>query len=346
MRRRPLLAAMLAAPAAWALPPAHLQFPADHGAHPALRTEWWYITGHAEQGGRMFGFQVTFFRSRVAHTQDMRSRFAARQLLFAHAAVTDLQGAKLLHDQRIARAGFGIAEAAEGEARLRLHDWSLVREGDTWHAVVPAAGFALDLRCTATQPLVLQGEQGLSRKGPQPEEASYYYSQPQLAVGGTLSLQGRPFAVTGKAWLDHEWSDEYLAPEAVGWDWLGMNLDDGSALTAFRLRRADGSTLWDGGSFRSAEGALRVARPGETEFRPQRRWSSPLSGASYPVEWRLRTPAGDYAVRALIDNQELDSRGSTGAIYWEGLSDLLDDQGRRVGRGYLEMTGYATRLRM
>ena len=346
IRRRPLLAALACAPAAWALPAAQLQFPADHGAHPALRTEWWYITGHAEQGGRMFGFQVTFFRSRVAATQDMRSRFAARQLLFAHAAVTDLQGGKLLHDQRIARAGFGIAEAAEGDARLRLRDWSLVREGDGWHAVVGASGFAFDLRCATTQAVLLQGEQGLSRKGPLPDNASYYYSQPQLAVSGTLSLQGRPFTVSGKAWLDHEWSDAYLPQESVGWDWLGMNLDDGGALTAFRLRRADGSTLWDGGSFRNAEGALHVSLPGETEFRPQRRWSSPLSGANYPVEWTLRTPAGVHTVRALLDNQELDSRSSTGAIYWEGLSDLVDPQGRRVGRGYLEMTGYATRLRM
>ncbi len=346
IRRRPLLVGLACAPAAWALPAAHLQFPADHGAHPALRTEWWYITGHAVQGGRMFGFQVTFFRSRVAQTQEMASRFAAKQLLFAPAAVTDLQGAKLLHDPRNARTGFATAAAAPGDARLRLRDWSLVREGEAWHAVVSAAGFAFDLRCAATQPVLLQGDQGLSRKGPLAQEASYYYSQPQLAVSGTLSLQGRPFTVTGKAWLDHEWSDEYLAPEAVGWDWLGMNLDDGSALTAFRMRRADGSTLWDGGSLRNPQGALRATRPGEMEFRAQRRWTSPLSGASYPVEWNLRTPGGNYTIRALIDNQELDSRGSTGAIYWEGLSDLLDGRGRRVGSGYLEMTGYATRLRM
>jgi predicted secreted hydrolase len=349
LRRRPLLLALpllAGARLAAALPPRRMAFPADHGAHPDLRTEWWYITGQAQQGARLFGFQVTFFRSRVDATQQMHSRFAAKQVLFAHAAVTDVQGAKLWHDQRIARAGFGIAEAGEGEARLRLRDWSLVREGDAWHALVPAAGFALDLRCAATQPVVLQGEQGLSRKGPLPAQASYYYSQPQLAVTGTVSLQGKPFAVRGQAWMDHEWSDEYLAGEAVGWDWLGMNLDDGSALTAFRIRRKDGTTLWDGGSFRSPGGALRTAAPGETVFRPVRLWTSPLSGASYPVEWQVRTPAGVYTVRALLDHQELDSRGSTGAIYWEGLSDLIDSGGRRVGRGYLEMTGYAGKLRM
>jgi predicted secreted hydrolase len=349
LRRRPLLAALPAlalARAGWALPARRMVFPLDHGAHPGLRTEWWYITGQAQSGARTFGFQVTFFRSRVEATQQMQSRFAAKQLLFAHAAVTDVQGARLLHDQRIARVGFGIADAATDDARLRLRDWSLVREGGAWHAVIPAGDFTLDLRCAPTQPVLLQGQSGLSRKGPLEQQASYYYSEPQLAVAGTLSLQGQRFEVTGRAWMDHEWSDEYLAKEAAGWDWVGMNLDDGSALMAFRIRRPDGSTFWDGGAFRSARGELYIARRGETEFQPHRRWKSPLSGASYPVEWALRTPADIYTVRALIDNQELDSRGSTGAIYWEGLSDLLDSNGKRVGRGYLEMTGYATRLRM
>jgi predicted secreted hydrolase len=349
IRRRPFLAGLPAlafARDATALPPRRITFPADHGAHPELRTEWWYITGHAESGGRSFGFQVTFFRTRVDATQGMQSAFAAKQLLFAHAAITDVEGRKLWHDQRIARAGFGIAQAGEGDAQLRLRDWSLVREGEAWHAVLPASGFALDVRCTPTQPVLLQGRQGLSRKGPEERQASYYYSLPQLAVAGQLSLQGRSFAVTGRAWLDHEWSEEVLHPDAVGWDWIGMNLDDGSALTAFRLRRKDGGTLWDGGSFRAANGSLYVASPGETEFRAQRRWTSPLSNATYPVEWILRTPADFYTVRAVIDNQELDSRASTGAIYWEGLSELWDSNGKRVGRGYLEMTGYASRLRL
>jgi predicted secreted hydrolase len=349
MRRRPLLLALPSLAftrAALGLPERRIAFPADHGAHPDLRTEWWYITGQAQAGGRLFGFQVTFFRSRVDATQQMHSRFAAKQLLFAHAAVTDVQGQRLVHDQRIAREGFGIAEAALQDAKLRLRDWSLVREGESWHAVIPAGDFALDLRCTATQPVLLQGRQGLSRKGPRPEEASYYYSLPQLAVTGRLSLQGRPFEVTGKAWMDHEWSEQYLAPDAAGWDWVGMNLDDGAALMGFRIRARDGSTLWDGGAYRSARGELTIAGRGETEFRPQRRWTNPLSKATYPVEWMVRTPADIYTVRAVIDNQELDSRGSTGAIYWEGLADLLDSKGKRVGRGYLEMTGYATRLRM
>ncbi|MGZ5272291.1 MAG: lipocalin-like domain-containing protein [Ramlibacter sp.] len=350
MRRRPLLAALplLACGGARALPPRTLAFPRDFGAHPDLRTEWWYVTGFAAAGGREFGFQLTFFRSGVEQARALASRFAARQLVFAHAALTDVQGRRLWHDQRIAREGFGVAQADEADTRVQLRDWQLARSADgSYRARLPARDFTLDLRVAPTQPLLLQGDHGLSRKGPGEDQASYYYSVPQLAVSGTLALRGRRFAIDGgKAWLDHEWSDALLHPDAVGWDWIGMNLDDGSALTAFQIRRQDGSALWDGGSFRAGGGNASIARPGETQFRPGRRWTSPLSGAAYPVEWTVRTPAGIYAVRAVLDDQELDSRGSTGGIYWEGLSDLVDSSGRRVGRGYLEMTGYAQRLRL
>ena len=349
MRRRSL---MLAVPAlalggrALALPPMKFAFPRDFGAHPAFRTEWWYITGHAQSGGREFGFQVTFFRARVDRTQGMTSRFAAKQLVFAHAALTDVQGRKLWHDQRIAREGFDVALTAEGDTRVRLRDWSLERQAQGYRARLPAGDFTLDLQFNPTQPVLLQGQQGLSRKGPLVENASYYYSEPQLAARGSVSLQGQRFEVAGRAWLDHEWSSEYMHADAVGWDWIGMNLDDGSALMAFRLRRRDGSALWDGGSFRSPKSGLYTFSPGEAVFSPQRRWTSPLSQASYPVEWIVRTPADFYTVKAVIDNQELDSRGSTGAIYWEGLSVLIDSNGKQVGRGYLEMTGYAKPLRM
>lgn len=348
--RRALLRAMPAlalASRANALPPAHIAFPRDHGAHPPLRTEWWYVTGRLFSGEREFGFQVTFFRSRVDAAQGMQSRFAAKQLLFAHAAVTDVQGRKLRHDQRIAREGFDVAAAAEDDMRLRLRDWSLARApSGEYVARVASTDFGFELRCVPTQEVLLQGEHGLSRKGPRPEEASYYYSHPQLAVSGAVTLQGRRLAVAGRAWLDHEWSQEVLDPDAVGWDWIGMNLDDGGALTAFRLRRADGSALWDGGSFRRRGGGTLAFSRGEVLFDAQRSWTSPLSRATYPVEWTVRTPAGHYTVSAVLDNQELDSRASTGSIYWEGLARLADSGGRPIGAGYLEMTGYAERLRI
>jgi predicted secreted hydrolase len=150
----------------------------------------------------------------------------------------------------------------------------------------------------------------------------------------------------GTAWLDHEWSDSLLPPGAVGWDWIGMNLADGSALTAFRLRAADGRTVYAGGSLRSASGSFRNFAADEVIFTPHRVWTSPSSQAKYPVEWTLQTPAGRHRIVALLDAQELDSRQSTGTIYWEGLSELRDEQGQRIGRGYLEMTGYAGALRL
>ena len=328
--------------------------PRDFGAHPEFRTEWWYVTGWltAPNVTEPYGFQLTFFRSRTDVPNDHPSAFAATQLLFAHAALTDPVAGKLRHDQRIARAGFGIAQASEHDTDVRLRGWTLKREGPAgqhrYLARLDAAaqGFGFDLQLAATQPVLLQGDAGFSRKGPDPSQASYYLSEPQLAVTGTLSLSGRPQSVTGRAWLDHEWSDSMLHPDAVGWDWIGINLDDGGALTAFRLRRKDGTALWAGGSLRSRDGSVRVFGPEELRFTPLRAWTSPVTHAHYPVQWRIDTPAGGFEVRARLDAQELDSRASTGTVYWEGLSDLFDMQGQRVGRGYLELTGYASPLRL
>ena len=350
-RRAFLLAVLAARGTASAAAAATLRFPDDFGAHPESRIEWWYITGALDSSGGTAGFQITFFRAATGiEGAAAASRFAARQIVFAHAAVTDLAQRRLRHDQRIARSGFGIAGAASGDTDLVLRDWRLKRSDhagtsryDT-SAASQTGGFAFDLVLDATQPVLLQGTGGVSKKGPDPTQTSRYYSEPQLAVRGTLRLDGAPAEVTGRAWLDHEWSDSILDARAVGWDWIGINLDDGGALTAFRLRRADGSALWSGGSHRPAGGETRDFANGEVAFTPGRLWQSPSSRARYPVEWRIATPAGSFVVRSLLDDQELDSRASTGAIYWEGLSLLEDLQGRRLGRGYLEMTGYANRL--
>ncbi len=362
-RRAWLAAALLGAPA-WAPAQAddddaprrgrELRFPRDHGAHPGARTEWWYATGWLQAAGEaaLLGFQVTFFRSRTGLGAGLTGRFVPRQLIFAHAALTDLRAGRHRHAQRIARwsgdPSQGPARAALADTEVVLGAWALRRErrgdaGSRYRATLAddGAGFGLALTLDSTQPLLLQGEAGWSRKGPQPTEASHYYSQPQLAVAGTLQLDGRARAVTGRAWLDHEWSEQILDPAARGWDWIGINLDDGSALTAFRLRRADGSALWAGGSHRTAAGALTVFGPDELRFEPLAHWRSPATGARYPVRWRLHSPLGTHEIHALLDAQELDSRGNTGAIYWEGLSELTDGGGRRVGLGYLEMTGYA-----
>jgi predicted secreted hydrolase len=369
-----------------------LQFPRDHGAHPAQRTEWWYATGWlGTPTAPSHGWQVTFFRSATGLGAGSRSRFAPRHVLFAHAAITDLAAQQHLHAQRMARWS-GAPDAAPDHAALdrgalRLAAWSLADDGAAWQVQVAAEGFDLKLELRRTQPVLLQGEAGYSRKGPPDASApsahaSHYYSEPQLATLAHLTLgeQGTGQtpnvatatapALQGRAWLDHEWSDSLLPPQAVGWDWIGMNLFDGSALTAFQLRRADGSTLWAGGSWRAGAGAVPIGagagvagRAGvagadggagaaqsfasqAVSFQPGTRWRSGASGANYAIQWTVSTPVGRFEVRALMPAQELDSRTGTGAFYWEGLSELLDTTGRRVGLGYLEMTGYAGRLRM
>ena len=361
--RRSMLRTALALPAGLAagglaggaqvLPSTRLVFPRDHGAHPAFRTEWWYATGVLHTGqGETLGFQITFFRTRVdVNLGDAPpGRFTPRHVLFAHGALTDVQGGKLWHGKRIGRWNGDPAVrphfAALADTGVQLGGWSLERAGEVYLARLAEPEFGFELVLSPTQPLLLQGEAGFSRKGPELAQASHYYSQPQLAVAGRVHVQGRARNVTGTAWLDHEWSESLLHPEAVGWDWIGMNLDSGAALTAFRLRRADGSALWMGGSWRaSAHAAPQVFGPQSCQWEPLRHWVSPASQARYPVQWRVDTPAGSFEVRALLDAQELDSRRSTGTVYWEGLSELLDVRsGQRVGRGYLEMTGYAGRL--
>ena len=326
-----------------------LAFPRDHGAHLGARIEWWYVTGWLGPfDAPRAGFQLTFFRSRTGLARDLPSRFAARQLLFAHAAVTDLQAGRHSHAERIVRWSEApdapLASAAVDDTAVHIGRWRLAREGTGYRAQAEDEALTLDLQLIPTQPVLLQGEDGFSRKGPQERQASHYLSEPQLSARGVWQRGGA--ALTGRAWLDHEWSDEILHPDAVGWDWIGINLADGSALTAFQLRRADGSALWAGGSFRRAGAPMQRFDPPEVVFEPGRRWASAATGARYPVQWMVTTPAGQFGLRALLDAQEMDGRASTGSVYWEGLSELTDGPGRRVGLGYLEMTGYAGRLQL
>ncbi len=320
-----------------------VELPQDHGAHPQTRTEWWYLTGHLQSEAQQWGFQVTFFRTANSVADKNPSRFAAKQVISAHAAITDVRQKKLRHDQRMSRAGFGVAKAELADTHVHLRDWSLKRTEHGYRTQVTSehAGFKLELELKTTQAVLLQGNAGLSQKSPSPEHHSRYYSQPQLKAQGLLTVDGKALAVNGTAWLDHEWSSSLLSPEAQGWDWIGMNLKDGSALTAFRLRRPDGTALYAGGSFRSASAELQIFNPDQVTFTPLQLWQSPHSGARYPVRWHLATPAGSFEVHAMVDDQELDSRASTGSFYWEGLSELLNREGIAVGQGYLEMTGYS-----
>jgi predicted secreted hydrolase len=289
--------------------------------------------------------QVTFFRNRPGIAEANPSAFAPRELVFAHAALADPRHRRLRHDQRAARAGLGLAGTDQSSMRAYIDDWSLALRDGRYLAKITARDFALDLTFAPTQPLLLQGVTGYSRKGPDAAHASHYYSQPQLAATGTVTVGGAASAVTGTAWLDHEWSSTVMAPGAVGWDWAGINLADGGALMAFRMRDREGRALWAGGTLRGADGRVRTFAPEEIRFEATRSWRSPRTGVDYPVG--MTVVAGDIVLlmEPLIDDQELDSRASTGTIYWEGAMRALASE-RRVGHGYLELTGYGTPLRL
>ncbi len=318
MNRREFLSAGIAFPLV--APGRILQFPADHGAHPDFRQEWWYVTGWLKTArGEDLGFQVTFFRTRFNQENENPSSFTPRQLILAHAAIADPRHGRLRHDERAARVALGLAGSREGMTRVWVDDWFLDASEGRYRTRISARDFSLDLDFTGSG-LVLQGDAGFSRKGNGPGEASYYYSRPQLAVRG--SANGQP--VTGTAWLDHEWSSQYMAAGAAGWDWCGLNMDDGSSLMAFRMRGKDGGVAY---------------APKGVAFEPIRTWKSPRTGTAYPVAMQLNDGLRRLRLEPLMDDQELDARASTGTIYWEGAVAAFRDR-TRVGRGYLELTGY------
>jgi predicted secreted hydrolase len=330
-----------------------LQFPGDFGSHPRFRTEWWYVTGWLTTArGQSLGFQITFFRTRPAIDEQNPSAFAARQLLIAHCAISDPERGRLWHDQRVRREGFDLAEAETGDTNVWIDRWALRRAaapGETngsYVVQVDAEELAMQLSLAATQPPLLNGDAGFSRKGPAEESASYYYSVPHLKVTGNVSRGGGSAEpVSGEAWLDHEWSSEYLDGEAVGWDWTGINLDDGGALMVFRIRDAGGAMRYAGGSLRDAAGRMQIFSPADIHLTPTRTWTSPRTGITYPVAWRLRAGSREFELEPLMDDQENDARLSAGAIYWEG-AIRASEYRRPAGKGYLELTGYGDRLRL
>jgi predicted secreted hydrolase len=327
------------------LPGVELQLPRDEGAHPDYRIEWWYVTGWVQdERGAPLGFQVTFFRVRPGLGESNPSRFAPRQVLFGHAAIAEPAHGKLRHAERSAREGFDLAYARAGRVDVKLDDWSLRQEEARYHATVLGDDFALRLDLDRIQPALLQGDRGFSRKGPVESSASYYYSLPHLKVSGEITIDGRRRTVTGEAWFDHEWSSDVMDEQARGWDWLGINLDDGGALMAFRMRDAAGGARWSAATIQSPDGSVRTFTPSELQWSATRTWVSPRTGAEYPVAWRIRVGEREFDVEPLMDDAELDSRSSTGTIYWEGPVRVKSADGQQGGRGYLELTGYAAPL--
>ncbi|MDD5564913.1 MAG: lipocalin-like domain-containing protein [Thermoanaerobaculaceae bacterium] len=347
-----LLAAPALAAAVWQTvntPPA-LQFPRDHGAHPAFQTEWWYVTGElADASGRHYGFQLTFFRQGLepGPSRPGGSALRARQVLAANLAVADIAAGRTRFAERVRRIGSGLAAAAEGDLDVVLDDWGMRRSPDgtvTLAAADRDAAIGLHLELAGSRRLVLEGDAGLSRKGPGAGNASVYVSDPRMAARGTIEIGGDSVKVNGEAWFDHEWGTSQLGPGVVGWDWLGLRLADGRALMLYRLRRADGRAAPESaGTLVARDGSTRRLAAGDFTFAPLTWWASPRTGARYPARVRVTVPAAglDVEVRPEVADAELDARRSTGTIYWEGPVAVT---GSVTGDGYAEFTGYASSL--
>lgn len=318
-----------------ALQPRRFVFPADHGPHPAFRDEWWYATGNLyDSEQRRYGFQLTLFRRAL---QPGLSANATGQSYMGHFALTDVQSERFHQAERFGRPLAGIAGSSAEPPRVWLDDWQLHWEEGGWTLRAAHAAWDLSLRLTPAGAPVLQGEEGLSPKGPRPGNASYYYSQPRMSARGLLRHGESERAVTGTAWLDREWGSSELAPEQQGWDWFALQLQDGRALMLYQLRREDGGISdFSSGTLIDAAGRRHALRADQFRLQPLSTWRSP-GGAAIPVHWRLTVPARniDWQVRAVLPQQYWQGRFR----YWEGAVDVLTGE-ERIGHGYLEMTGY------
>ena len=330
--------------------PRALDFPRDHGPHPEFRTEWWYYTGNlVAEGGRHFGFQLTFFRQALAPPASdaaaaRASAWATRQLYVAHFALTDTASGRFHAVSRASRGALGLAGAAASPFRVWLEDWSAAGvAGDAVPVSLRAAegDHAIDLVLESAKPAVLQGDRGWSRKGPEPGNASFYYSLTRMPARGTVTVGGRPIAVTGAAWMDREWSTSALGPDLVDWDWFALQLDGGRELMLYRLRRRDGTLdPHSAGTLVEPSGAARSLGAADVRVEVRAEWTSPRTGVRYPAAWRITDTAGtfDLDVRPRLADQEL----VVGTRYWEGAVSITGAAAGRpiAGHGYAELVGY------
>jgi predicted secreted hydrolase len=319
--------------------PRPFSFPADHAAHPGYRNEWWYFTGNLQgPGGERWGFQFTLFRFELDHAPRPESAWSADAVWMAHLALSDVDGRVFHQAERFARGALGLAGATED--RWWLRDWQVTRDGDRFELTAVAGDFGLDLAMTAARPIVRQGEDGYSRKGPQPGNVSHYYSISRLEATGEVRVDGRAVSVEGLAWLDREWGSSQLADNLAGWDWFSLQLDDGRDVMVYRLRTDQGeASRFSAGKVIYPDGTSRTLGPDDFNAKPQRRWRD-TEGNAWPLDWTVTIPSEDLslAVSARFDDQRW--RGAVS--YWEGAVGVRDtDSGESLGRGYLELSGYA-----
>ena len=329
--------------------PRLLAFPADHGSHPQFRTEWWYFTGNLKSAdGDLYGFELTFFRVGLRPPEassPRHSAWAKNQIWMAHLAVTDAAKQRFVARERIAREGLDLAGAEPAPTRVWVKGWSAARADESdherWQLRARDGDLALQLSLATDEAPVLNGEAGLDRKGPEPGNASYYYSLPRLTTTGVLELDGREIAVQGSTWMDREWSTSALGDDVAGWDWFGLRLSDGGSLMLYRLRRHDGTAdAFSGGMLVDGGGSGRRLGRDDVELSATDYWTSPRR-ARYPIAWHLKVPSARLALelRPYVLDQEL----NLSVRYWEGAvsgEGTGPDGGRVTADGYLELAGY------
>lgn len=329
------------------LEPRDFRFPRDHAAHPEYRIEWWYYTGNLQsEDGRRFGYQLTFFRTGFVREPTNPSRWTVRDLYTAHFALSDLDREKHHAFQRNNRQGIDFAGADPETYKVWNGDWHVTLRDGIHHLVAADSGHEIDLRLEPSKPPVLHGDQGLSRKGPTPGNASYYYSITRMTTGGEIAVNGESISVQGESWMDHEFSSSFLEAGQRGWDWFALQLSNGKEIMLYQMRRDDGSAdPFSSGTLVGRDGQAERFTRDDCRLEPLRRWTSPESKASYPVGWRVQLPTLGYdlQVEAACDAQEMRMEASTGIIYWEGSVTVTGQaDGQPVtGRGYVELTGYS-----
>jgi predicted secreted hydrolase len=346
----PLLTEEDTAGFAHATEPGAINFPHDLGPHPDYQTEWWYYTGNLEStGGQPFGFQLTFFRRALTPPEpddqiaaDAGSAWRTNQIYLGHFALTDVARQNFYYQERFSRGAAGLAGAHSVPFRVWLENWYVQEIGPGQVQLYAHTDeVTLDLTLTETMPPVLHGDRGLSPKGPEPGNASYYYSIVRQETVGRVTVQGQEHLVSGLSWKDHEYSTSALPAGAVGWDWFSLQLDDNTALMFFQIRRDDGSLEpTSSGSFIQADGTVQPLFRAGWHLEVLHSWTSPTSGATYPAGWRIEIPDLELVLEGepLLADQEL----NVSTTYWEG---AVAFHGTRAGRaitarGYIEMTGY------
>lgn len=323
-----------------------LHFPRDHGKHPSFQTEWWYFTGNLDSQHGKWGFQLTFFRrAMVKDPPKRKSAWTVRDLYPAHFALADITKGTFYHAELLAREGPGLAQAESQGLGVHVRDWSVRRQGNEIRIKARQDGYALDLRLKPLKPVVLHGDSGYSRKGDSESQASYYYSYTRLEAVGTITYAGTSHQVKGLAWMDHEFGSSILLDDQAGWDWFSLQLDDGSDLMVFHLRKRDGSVERPFGTFVPATGQAVDLGGRRIAITSTGTWTSPRTKAVYPSGWNVEIPSQNIKleVRPLLEDQEFFAQRSTGIVYWEGAVTVKGlRKGRAVrGRGYVELTGYA-----